>query len=152
MLKKRMLLLVASLAAFGAVMVSGAVANPTGTDSTDLDSGAVGVTNPVGVVYFGGPHTGSIPANGNTYAVDGIYVSEADPDYSMNLTGLSISDQGTGTCGTHTYSIGSWTNPTAVTGAGQWVAALGLSIPITANSGCTVSGATVQATFTATGS
>jgi hypothetical protein len=156
MLKKRVILLGVAVAAFGAILAGGAFANPTGTDNTPTSSN-VGVTQPVVVATFQNQAT-AIPANGTFKKAADIYAHDNDPDYSMNVTAVTVvtpASQTTPTCGTVNTQVTPVTlpvGPISNTAPGTDVGDLEISIATTGtDNDCQVGGAVVKVDVEATG-
>lgn len=153
MLKKRMLLLVAAMAAFGAIMVSAAVANPTGTAVTPGPSGTVNSAEVTGGgVGLVDAFTGTILADDVAHKVQTIQVGGSFNYAVVRLTALSPSQPGgNANCSSAVYSIGEWgvTLPWSVVPGATNVASLMLTLGGASNNGCVANGSVVTATFTA---
>ncbi|MBA4180481.1 MAG: hypothetical protein C0506_07830 [Anaerolinea sp.] len=155
MLKKRMLLLVASLAAFGAVMVSGAFANNTGS-ATTAASGTITNRDVQGDVTAAlANQVTEVRANGLFAKVADIQAYQSGPLYpagfQIRTTSESTTNGGSsGNCGAgHTYAIDNPGSVVGLTGAWQNITALMLSISPSADETCTVSGAVVTVNYEA---
>ena len=158
MLKKRMLLLAASLAAFGAVMVGGAFAfTPVSTSDSSV---AVDVEDPVTPDFNVLPNAGpvSIVADGNWNNVATLNHQDNDANYNWTLTTLDITTSPvtwTGTCGAFGYRLNDGVNTGDPISPGLSVPAvlttaawLQLQVPATGTEAdCQVGGVTIQATF-----
>ncbi len=161
MFKKRMLLLGAAVAAFGAMSVGAGFSFGTFMDSdTSTNVAVIDSADNATVVLTG--HVPAIPANNLYYSVDNIEVLDVDANYQYNLTKLEVTSPGsvqTAACGTHDYQLSNGAD--IVTGApiltvnnAQVDTGYDLQLKI-ATSGttttCVITGGVVTATFEATG-
>lgn len=155
MIKKRVILLGVAVAAFGAILAGGAFANPTGTDDTPPSSN-VGVTQPDVEATFQN-EASAIPANGTFKKAADIHARDNDPDYSMNVTAVTLqtsAGQTNPTCGTVVTQVANVVlgGPISDTGTGTDVGDLEISIaPTGTDNTCQVGGAVVKVDVEATG-
>lgn len=154
MFKKRMLLLVAALGAFGAMMVGSTFANVQGTAST-VGTGATSA-QPIGEIGAQYANIDNlIPANGLPQKVADVQAYENDPDYDVDVLSAAITNNGidSGNCSTGTtWALANFTDGDLVP-VNTWedVYDLRLTIPLAADHTCSNSGAVVTVTFQVVG-
>lgn len=154
MLKKRMLLLVASVAAFGAVMVSGAFANNAGSTTV------TGANNVVRSVQ--GDVTARLTGQTGVVWATGLPVKIADIEAYQSTAGYNIRARGTtvplaaisvGSCGTNPvqYTTTEQTGPyndVQMTGSWAKVGELSLNVsPDATPASCSITGAVVTVNY-----
>ena len=86
--KKRTLLLFVAVASLGAILVSTAIAVPTGTSNTP-DSGVISVVGPQVTASLQNP-VSPIPANGTDQNVADVFAIENDPLYTMKVVSVVL--------------------------------------------------------------
>jgi hypothetical protein len=148
-MKRRLLLLGVGVAALGAILASGAIANPTGTAVTG-PSANVDIIDPTGSAQLVATDT-DIYANNTAQKVADVQARNDDLGYTIEATNVAVTTQPSeqaGTCATPVGSISDFTNPTALTGSFTTIADLDFAIPSVGTlSDCVIGGAIVTVTF-----
>jgi hypothetical protein len=153
-MKRRLLLLGVGVAALGAILASGAIANPQGTDTAGPGGNVTVQTPSVAATLV--DTDGEIPANGNPYNVADIFAQDVDSDYDLTYVDSAVTTPfgTTGSCGTVTagltneVSVGTVISETALT---TNVVDLTLALGIASDNDCVASGAVVTVTVEASG-
>jgi len=158
MLKTRVLLLGTALAAFGAILVSSAIANITGSASV-TGSADVQVQQLANLYGQLSNVDNSIVANGAPQHVADLQAAENDPDYAIGVpvaSGITLAQGGVSVvgCGTTSATPYSLANPTnrgvdLVENTYTTVGELKVAINLDATNSCAISGAVLTINFEA---